>query len=109
MFRDGDPSSIDLLQNLKEHEKDDKKKVLFDQYYSDKLLIFDLDPQDPQYSPEKIQEMVSYFAESSDMGKLYINYPMVEAFYHMKSIPDKDYYSYYVTMDELKNHQYKKE
>ena len=108
MFRDGDPSSIDLLQNLKEHEKDDKKKVLFDQYYSDKLLIFNLDPQDPQYSPEKIKEMVSYFTESSDMGKLYINYPMVEAFYHMKSIPDKDYYSYYVTMDELKNHQYKK-
>ena len=29
MFRDGDPSSVDLLQILKEHEKDPQKKELF--------------------------------------------------------------------------------
>ena len=108
MFSDGDPSSIDTLQNLKEHERDAEKKKLFDNRYSDILLIFDLDPQDPQFSGDKITEMAEYFTESSDMGKLYINYPMVEAFYHMKSIPDNDFDTYTSSMEELKSRHYKR-
>jgi len=107
MFADGDPESKDLLQVLKEHENDTAKKSIFDESYSDILLIFDLDPQDGQYSAKKIIEMAEYFVESSDMGKLYINYPMVEAFYHMKSIPDPDYCSYTVTIQELTARSYK--
>ena len=85
--RGATPASVDLLQNLKEHEPNPHLKELFDRRYSDILLIFDLDPQDPLFSVDKITEMASYFVESSDMGKLYLNYPMVEAYYHMKSIP----------------------
>jgi hypothetical protein len=107
MFRDGDPASIDILQNLKEHERDPEKKKLFDERYSDILLIFDLDPQAPEFSAEKILEMSAFFVESSDMGKLYLNYPMVEAFYHMKDIPDMDYNSYTASLDELRQHMYK--
>ena len=108
MFKDGDPDSMDLLQLLKEKESDERRKQIFDERYSDILLIFDLDPQDPLYNREKISEMLEYFNESSDMGKLYINYPMVEAFYHMTDIPDEDYPSYVVSMDELKEKRYKK-
>ena len=90
MFEDSDPYSIDLLQLLKAKENDEHKKQIFDERYSDILLIFDLDPQDPLYRKEKIAEMLEYFRESSDMGKLYIDYPMVEAFYHMKDIPDAE-------------------
>ena len=42
------------------------------------------------------------------MGKLYLNYPMVEAFYHMKSIPDGEYNSRFATMAELQAKEYKK-
>lgn len=108
MFRDENPESLDLLQVLKEWEKDEEKKKIFDERYSDILLIFDLDPQDRLYDEEKIREMLLHFSESSDNGKLYLNYPMVEAFYHMKSIPDEDYYSYVVSLEELKNKAYKK-
>ena len=107
MFRDEDPNTIDFLQLLKEHENDPTKKLVFDRSYSDILLIFDLDPQDPQFSPAKIEEMVAYFVESSDMGKLYLNYPMVEAFYHMRSIPDKAYESYTASLLELRDKAYK--
>lgn len=107
MFTDGAPEDVDILQLLKERENDNAKKVLFDEHYSDILLIFDLDPQDPRFSADKIMEMINFFVESSDMGKLYLNYPMVEAFYHMKSIPDEDYNSYIATMEELKSHKYK--
>ena len=98
MFKDMKPDEVDLLQLLKENEPNQEKREIFDERYSDVLLVFDLDPQDPQFSAEKIIEMLEYFKESSDMGKLYINYPMVEAFYHMRSIPDEDFYSYSVTL-----------
>lgn len=107
MFADGTPEDVDILQLLKERERNPEKKAIFDEHYSDILLIFDLDPQDPRFSADKIMQMVNYFVESSDMGKLYLNYPMVEAFYHMKSIPDEQFNSYIATMKELKSHEYK--
>ena len=53
MFQDGDPDSLDILQILKEHEKDDTIRKLLNQRFSDILLIFDLDPQDPLYPRKK--------------------------------------------------------
>ena len=79
---------IDLQQILKEREKDERKIALLNERYTDILLIFDLDPQAPDFSPDKIRKMANYFTESTNMGKLYLNYPMVESFYHMKNIPE---------------------
>jgi len=107
MFYAGKPGDMDTLQVLKAHEQDETRKQIFVQGYTDILLIFDLDPQDPQFSEEKITAMMNYFVESTDMGKLYLNYPMIEAFYHMRDIPDSDYYERIVTFDELRNHTYK--
>lgn len=107
MFEENDPADIDLLQLLKSREPNSSKKALFDEFYSDILLIFDLDPQDRGFTPENIRGMANYFVESSDMGKLYINYPMVEAFYHMASIPDPNFNFYYATLDELIGGEYK--
>ncbi len=107
MFCDGNPEMIDILQNLKEREKDSNRKELFNDRYSDVLLIFDLDPQDDRFSADKILKMAAFFTESSDMGKLYLNYPMVEAFYHMKTIPDYDYNTYFATKEELSGGNYK--
>lgn len=98
---------FDLLQLLKERESDQSKLDLLNERYSDILLIFDLDPQDPQFKPEKIIKMANYFTESTNMGKLYLNYPMVEAFYHMESIPDENFNKYIVTSDDLKDKKYK--
>ena len=107
MFEDNDPDDMDLLQLLKSREPDLVKKTLFDESYSDILLIFDLDPHDFGFAPEKIRHMAKYFVESSDVGKLYINYPMVEAFYHMTSIPDLNFNTYYATLNELSAGTYK--
>lgn len=107
MFEENDPEEMDLLQLLKEREQDPNKKPLFDVTYSDILLVFDLDPQAPDFSAEKVSRMAGYFTESSDMGKLYLNYPMVEAFYHMAAIPDPDYLARCVSADELRQGNYK--
>ena len=99
--------NIDLLQILIEREKDESKRALLNERYSDILLIFDLDPQAPDFAPEKVIKMTSYFTESTNMGKLYLNYPMVESFYHMSDIPDEKYNEYVVALDDLKNKKYK--
>jgi len=107
MFYDGKPEDMDILQVLKEREQDEEKKQVFDQGFTDILLIFDFDPQDIRFSDEKITAMMDYFSESTDMGKLYLNYPMIEAFYHMRSIPDAEYNKRIATLDELRNRTYK--
>lgn len=107
MFEDNDPDDMDLLQLLKSREPDLVKKTLFDESYSDILLIFDLDPHDFGFTPEKIRHMAKYFVESSDVGKLYINYPIVEAFYHMTFIPDLNFNTYNATLNELSAGTYK--
>ncbi len=91
MFIDNAPDEIDLLQLLKSRESNEEERQKLDASYTDILLIFDIEAHDPNFSAEEISEMAAYFRESSDMGKLYLNYPMVEAFYHMKSIPDPEY------------------
>lgn len=44
------------------------------------LLVFDFDPQDPSYTREKLLELLMNFSNSTENGKLYINYPMVESY-----------------------------
>lgn len=50
--------------------------------YSDIFLIFDFDPHDRKFSAKKISELTNHFCDSTDFGKLYINYPMLESFRH---------------------------
>lgn len=42
----------------------------------------------------KLKEMLDFFSEETDMGKLYVNYPMLESLYYTKKLPDEDFYSY---------------
>lgn len=107
MFEGVDPSQMDLLVTLREHEPDPEKKQLFNKRYSDILLVFDMDPQDSYFSPNKLEIMADYFNNSTDQGKLYLNFPMLEAFYHMKSMPDCEFNQRTVDLAVLKNKLYK--
>ena len=35
--------------------------------------------------------MQRYFNDAADAGKLYINYPMIEAYQHLSTVPDDQY------------------
>jgi hypothetical protein len=99
--------NLDLLQVLRSREPSVEAKRIFDDRYTDILLVFDLDPQDPLFTEEKVRKMQGYFRESSDMGKLYLNYPMIESFYHMPEIPDPEYQNRIVLLEELRQGTYK--
>lgn len=45
--------------------------------------------------------MMEYFSESTDNGKLYINYPMLKAYKHFRCIPDREYLNRYILMRDI--------
>lgn len=61
--------------------------------FTNVILMFDYERHDNYYSDEKIMKMQKHFANVEDEGLLYINYPMIESFYHYKTFPDNEYLS----------------
>jgi len=94
---------ISILTHLRSREKDEEKKKIFNKNYSDVLLFFDMEVQAHKFSSDKIKEMIEHFDDSTntDKGKLFINYPMLQSFYHMEKIPDVNYNTYKVHKDEI--------
>ena len=105
MFKNNTAYGCDLIETLIEHERDIEKIKILRNKYSHVILVFDLDPQDPQFTSDKIITMSEFFNESTENGKLYLNYPMVESFYHMKSIPDDEYANRMVSISAIKNYK----
>ncbi len=110
----------DILLTLKEIERDKMNKNNFNKYseldtlskldFTDIFLIFDFDPHTNKFNANKILEMQSFFSDSTDIGKLYTNYPMIESYKHLIKFPDDEFYNRYVTLDDLKvKNKYKKE
>ena len=55
------------------------------------ILVFDYERHDTNFSEEKILEMQRRFADAADMGRLYINYPMLESYQHLCRLPDYEF------------------
>ena len=102
LSKEQDRDNWDILLLLRSKESNPEKQRILNLHFAEIIMVFDFDPHDPQYSDEKIIVMTEYFNDSSEMGKLYINYPMAEAFYHMKNVPDNDFYNYVVRTEDLK-------
>ena len=75
--------------------------------FSDIYLVFDYERQDSNFSDIGLEHMMSFFNNSTENGLLFINYPMVESFYHLKSLPDANYDERFASMDELRRKAYK--
>ena len=85
LFQNENEDDIDLLMLLRSREVDVEKKKIFDERYTEIFLIFDFDPQDKLYDVNKLKKLMNYFNDSTENGRLYINYPMVESICHIKS------------------------
>ena len=72
-----DSNDIDAFESLK---------------FRDVFLVFDYERQDPNFDEHLISKMLAFWNQSSENGLLYINYPMLEAFKHVKTpLPDKEF------------------
>lgn len=71
-------------------------------------LIFDYERHDPNFSEQKIKNMQRYFCDSTDMGKLYVNYPMIESYQHFTCFPDTNFENLTVGVTLRPGSQYKR-
>ena len=72
-------------------KKEHPETIYYRNDFTNIILVFDYERHDPAFSEEKILKMQHCFEDSTDMGKLYLNYPMIESYLHLKSIPDEEY------------------
>lgn len=97
---------VSYLRSEKGLKIDDK--ILSKNAFSAIYLVFDYEPQYHKYSDEKIKKLMQTFNNETEIGKLYINYPMVEAYYHLLKLPDTEYYERKISLDGLNGKTYKK-
>ncbi len=72
---------------------------------SEIFLFFDLEIQDDKFSFESLTEMINYFREETEQGKLYISYPMIES---IRDIPNDDVFiHHYIDSGECRGSIYK--
>lgn len=72
--------------------------------FSNVFLFFDLDihnqNQSIEESKRQLREMLNYFDNETENGKLFVNYPMIESIYHTDYLPDSRFAEYTVKIDE---------
>ena len=107
LFKDNEEDSRSLLMLLRSREKDENKKKIFDEHYNEVILIFDFDPQDSLYSAEKLDRLMRYFNNSTENGRLYINYPMVESLFHLSKWDESQeiFNNRYIGKNDLTNYK----
>lgn len=75
---------LDIQKVLQEKETDKEKIKILKDSYTDIILVFDLDPQNNITEYENIELLLEFFDDSTERGKLFINYPMMQSYKHLK-------------------------
>ncbi len=87
-YPDFEADEIDIKLVLSSLEPNEEKKKILRENYSDIYMIFDFEPQHDHPHFDTVKRMVNYFSDSTIMGKLYINYPMMQSYKHFERLPD---------------------
>lgn len=97
----------DTIAVLKEMATTEEQKNLLKRKFAEIYLIFDYDPQETAYSDEKIRAMLSLFDNETELGKIYINYPMMESFRDHRNFSTQDYLKRSISIKDISSEQYK--
>ena len=109
---------LDIVSLLREKFKDSPEepisRVDFSSDISEIYLFFDFDCHnqnkdrtvDIEENYRQCSEMLEYFSDETGNGKLYINYPMVEALRYTKKVYDPDFWSYCCKLQDLVRENY---
>ena len=95
----------DIKLTLRENEKDEEKRKILSQKYTEIFLIFDFEPQHNKLKFREVKQLLNIFNDSTDKGKLYINYPMMQSYKHINKMPDRDFKDRKVTLQEVYNYK----
>ena len=98
-------STLDLRLVLKEMEVDESEKSKLSQDFSDIILVFDFEPQQDVPRFDKIRVLLQFFDKSTENGKLYINYPMMQSYRHFAVLPDAGFKKLIVTKEDARHYK----
>lgn len=107
-------NDFDLFRSLPltENGIDVPDGIRLDTMFSQIFLFFDYDFQN-RIGLENVntilEEMLGFFDNETDNGKLYVNYPMIESLKYTKTLPDANYWKYTVTRQACVDHKFKGE
>lgn len=109
---DGFADVVDVLKM--ELAKTDPQNELFNYKSADFesiYIFFDYDfyRGNLEVKNAQIKELLEYFNEETDYGRLFISYPMIDSIQYTKELPDNDFHSYTVKRDESVGEKFKKE
>lgn len=104
-YNDFNYGDIDIKLVLSSIEKDRNEKKKLNDTYTDIYMVFDFEPQHNRPHFDIIKKMLDYFNDSTDQGKLYINYPMMQSYKHLKTLPDDDYEYLEVNIEDVKRYK----
>ena len=99
-YPDFEENEIDIQLVLRSKERDKNQRELLSQKYRDIFLIFDFEPHHNLPHFDTVRRMLLYFNDSSDHGKLFINYPMMQSYKHFPSLPDDSFAQRRVTIQD---------
>lgn len=107
LYKELKDNEWDIIGALQQMEKERGERKLRDYKSSDfaeVYLFFDYDPHSRKESliemNDELHQMLVFFEDETDNGKLYVNYPMVEAIRYTKKLPDLEYYKYSVPLED---------
>lgn len=108
---DGFGDVVDILKS--EIKKTDPNNEIFKYKSSDFesiYLFFDYDFYwgNLKKKNEQILELLEYFNEETENGKLFISYPMIESIQYTKELPDNQFPTYTVSRDASMGENFKK-
>ena len=74
-------------------------------------LFFDYDfyRGDLTIKNAQVRELLKYFNEETENGRLFISYPMIESIQYTKELPDSNFHSYVVKRENSIGEKFKKE
>lgn len=75
---DWEEQDVDLPMSVSRWKNFDVE--LSKENFTNVILIFDYERHDPNFSEETICKLQKYFSDITDVGQLYLNYPMVESY-----------------------------
>lgn len=85
--KENEDIDLPFVISKKQHPDD----LCYKEDFTNIILVFDYERHDTNFSGKKILEMQRCFADAADMGRLYINYPMIESYRHLCRLPDDDF------------------
>ena len=92
---------IDIRLALRENEQDEEKRKILSKKYTEIFLMFDFEPQHNKLMFKEIEQMLEILNDSTDKGKLYINYPMMQSYKHINKMPDNKFKNKKVNLKEI--------